>query len=510
MTRFATFTGAVAVVVLVSACSSTERPLGEIAQSPNDDSGSSTSTSGNAATGNGGGSFAGSGGQSSTGSAGSSMGGAANGGSAGTGTAGTSSTTTDGSISTNDSSTPPGDASTSVPLWVRQFGGPNDDDVRDVTVDVDGNIYTVGAVGGMVLGGQAIAGGSYDAFVRKFAPTGEMLWSRQFGSTDSDAAESVSTDRSGNVYVAGFAGAALPGQTALGAWDAFVRKYDASGNELWTHQFGSSGYDSAWVAVDAAGNAYVSGATAFGIDQDAGSDAAVGGIPYVRKYDGSGNEVWTRQFENIPQNIAGLATVDDTGNVYFAGYVDGALTGQTGAGGEDGFVRKYDNAGNVLWTRQFGTSSNEGCTSVRADASAVYVVGRTFGAFPNQTNAGGADAFVRKYDVLGNEQWTRQFGTSAPDLASAVQIGASGVIYVGGSTSGTLPGQTSAGSSDIFLQKYDAGGSLVETRQIGTSEIEQGISLALSATALYVGGETNGAFAPNEGMFDGFLAKLLR
>src|SRR5262249_3762163 len=157
----------------------------------------------------------------------------------------------------------------------------------------------------------------------------------------------------------------------------------------------------------------------------------------------------------------------------------------------------------------FGTSSNDSCTGVRADANgSIYVVGRTFGAFPNQTNAGGADAFVRKYDSDGNELWTRQFGTSTPDIATSIAIASGGTVYVGGTTSGTFPGQISAGSTDIFIRKYDPSGNVLGTRQFGTTTIDQGASVGVTTDALYVGGETDGSLAPNEGAFDGFLAKL--
>ena len=87
-------------------------------------------------------------------------------------------------------------------------------------------------------------------------------WVRQFGSTGDDGASGVAADALGNLYVVGEIQGALPGQTQLGGRDAFVRKYDASGNELWTRQFGSSDSNRANdVAVDTAGGVYVVGDT---------------------------------------------------------------------------------------------------------------------------------------------------------------------------------------------------------------------------------------------------------
>src|SRR5262249_59490266 len=113
----------------------------------------------------------------------------------------------------------------------------------------------------------------------------------------------------------------------------------------------------------------------------------------------------------------------DASGVYVAGDTDGTLPGQTGAGGRDAFVRKYDGAGNQLWTRQFGTSGFfDSALGVAVDASGGFVAGFIDGTLPGQTSAGDIDAYVRKYDAAGNELWTRQFGTSAHDFASRVAL----------------------------------------------------------------------------------------
>jgi len=98
------------------------------------------------------------------------------------------------------------------------------------------------------------------------APTVTVI---QFGTSESDFAGGVAIDGAGNVYVVGnIQQGALPGQTSLGDADAYLRKYDGQGNELWTRQFGTSrqsgaqGEDQASaVVVDDTGNAYVAGFT---------------------------------------------------------------------------------------------------------------------------------------------------------------------------------------------------------------------------------------------------------
>jgi hypothetical protein len=404
--------------------------------------------------------------------------------------------------------------------WIRQFGTTNDDGIRGVALDSQGNVYVVGIVSG-ALPGQTSAG-SYDAFVRKYDARGVEQWTRQFGSADSDSADSVSVDESGNVYVAGEAAAALPGQPHAGAWDAFVRKYDTHGTEQWTREFGSAGYDAAAVSVAIDGTAIVSGFTELGLPGepigDAGADAGAGAYLFLRAYDASGAARWTRQFggrftgPSFGQLWGSARAID--GSIYIAGRIDGTLPGQVRAGDEDAFVRKLDGSGNEVWTRQFGSAAEDIATSVASDVNGnVYVAGRTFGALPGQANAGVADAYVRKYDASGTEVWTRQFGTSVTDVATSVIVDDSGVVYVGGATNGTLPDQTRSGSTDAFIRRYDGSGNELGTVQFGTTDIEQGLSLGVASDgSLYVGGQTTGAFPgfvnPSPSFLDAFLAKF--
>jgi hypothetical protein len=85
-----------------------------------------------------------------------------------------------------------------------------------------------------------------------------------------------------------------------------------------------------------------------------------------------------------------------------AGFARGTFTGQSNAGQEDAYLRKFDLSGNTIWTREFGTSSSDEAMGVGLDSSGVYVTGITNGTLPGQTSAGSQDAFARKYDTSGN------------------------------------------------------------------------------------------------------------
>jgi hypothetical protein len=176
---------------------------------------------------------------------------------------------------------------------------------------------------------------------------------------------------------------------------------------------------------------------------------------FVRKYDLAGNELWTRQFGSTGDEYGHGIAVDSSG-VYVTGLTYGTLPGQTAAGGGDGFVRKYDPAGNEVWTRQFGSSSNEAVFGIALDPTGVYVTGHTWGTLPGEINAGGArDAFVKKYDTLGSKQWVHQFGAGSAEEGQSIAVGFAGIYVVGDIDGGNFSGQIKSGMRDAFVTKID-------------------------------------------------------
>ena len=295
----------------------------------------------------------------------------------------------------------------------------------------------------LVLAGVARVGGKEAV---------EIEWIRQFGSSaiDYNYGFGPAVDADGNVHTTGYTYGALPGQVNAGANDVFVRKYDATGNEVWTRQFGTASLDQGNGVSAGHSGVYVTGYT-YGVFS--GQTNAGNLDVFVRKYDVSGNEVWTRQFGS-PAHDYNFGVFANRSGVYLAGYTAGALSGQTNAGNYDAYVRKYNSDGNEVWTRQFGTANADYGVGVSVDSSKVYVMGHTAGAFPGQTNAGNYDVFVRGYNAGGNEIWTRQFGSPTYDWGFGISADSS-KLYAMGYTFGALPGQTSAGSSDAFVVKFN-------------------------------------------------------
>ncbi len=386
-------------------------------------------------------------------------------------------------------------------LWVRQAGTAQSESGTGVAVDGAGNAYITGYSSGN-LGGTNV--GNIDAFLAKYDAAGTLLWTRQIGTTANDYSRGVAVDGSGNAYITGHTNGSLGGPNA-GSLDAFLAKYDASGTLLWTRQTGTgANEDARGVAVDSAGNAYLTGYTNGSLGgANAGLEDA-----FLAKYDTSGTLLWTRQTGTASSDEGYGVAVDRAGNAYITGYTHGNLGGPS-AGGNDAFLTKYDALGTRLWARQIGSPAYDYATGVAVDRTGnAYVTGWTLGSLGGP-QAGLGDAFLLKFDASGDLLWKRQTGTTVGDVGRGVAVDSAGSVYITGETQGDLGG-LSAGSTDIFLTKYEAWGLPLWTRQIGTPTLEYGFSLAVDgAGGVYIAGYTTGSLGgPSEGSNDYYLAKF--
>jgi hypothetical protein len=390
----------------------------------------------------------------------------------------------------------------SATIWTQQFGSTADDYPQSVALDGSGNSYVAGYTYGDLDG---VSQGNADAFLTKIDSMGSVLWTKQFGTSEYDYGEGVAVDGSGNIYVVGETEGDLVGTNA-GEADVFIRKFNSSGATLWTRQFGTPEYDwSPAVAVDGSGSVYVVGDTGGDLG---GPNAGTRDDMFLRKYNSSGTEQWTKQFGTNKDEDADDVAVDSSGKIYVTGDTDGAFKGKN-AGEDDVFLRKFNAAGKTLWTKQFGTPKDDDVERVAIDDSGnIYLAGDTEGDLAGR-NKGDDDGFLRKFSPSGATLWTRQFGTAQDEDTEGVAVDGAGRAYVVGNTQGSMSG-ANAGEDDIYVRKFSSSGGTLWTRQFGTSADDDAQAIALDGNGnAYVAGDTEGDLGgTNAGFDDAFLAKV--
>ncbi|HZZ29029.1 MAG TPA: SBBP repeat-containing protein [Pirellulales bacterium] len=399
-------------------------------------------------------------------------------------------------------------------LQTTQFGSPGNDVGTSVSADGLGNVF-VGSYTQSPLGGPN--NGGYRGQLFDLAPDGTQQWRRFIGPAPTYA-YGVSADGQGNAYVAGYTAATL-NEANAGGYDAFVTKYNSSSNALWTHQFGTPTQDQAYgVASDGVNSVYVTGSTLGSL----GGANAGGYDAFLTKYDASGNVQWTQQLGSTGNDIAQGVSADHSGRVYVVGNTSGLLGGGTNFGLSDAFISNYNSAGALQWTKQFGTSGNDFANGVATDARGnIFVVGATQGSLGGPS-AGGYDAFLSEFNVSGQLLWTQQFGTDGDDMATAVSVNGIGEVFVTGNTTGSLGGPN-AGSYDVWLARFSLPvikGDFNRDGVVDSSDIVAMLSALnnlpnyetskdLSASDLISLGDFNGDNQVNNADLQGFLNFLL-
>lgn len=353
------------------------------------------------------------------------------------------------------------------------LGGGTDTEGRYVAVDSSGNVYLTGWTSGAIDGNTRF--GSSDLFLTKYDATGVKQWTKELGASGLGAvgqsvatgASGIAVDSSGNVYIEGLTTGNFEGNTLAGLQDSFLAKFDSTGTPIWTKQWGcGTGCMScpAGIAVDGTGNIFIT---------ETQWTASTPVAATLMKFEPDGSSGWQKAINGAAASAEGRSlALDALGNIVIGGWTAGGLNGNTQTGAGDGFVAKYDSAGNVQWVRQFGVASTQ--TSVEGVAvdlmGNVALTGYTEGGLNGNAIHGIRDLFVSRYDSSGGLMWGKQLGqTGGRTEGHAIALDSSGNIVVGGDSNMGVNGATLVGAWDDVLTKYDPQGDQLWFHEIGVS-----------------------------------------
>jgi len=459
-------------------------------------------------------------------------------------------------------------------------GGTDSEAAGSIAVDGSGNAYVVGHTDSgpstfpTAAGPDLMPNGGVDAFVAKVNPSGSaLIYAGYIGGRNADYGVGIAVDGSGNAYVSGYTSSdetsfpVLNGPDVTfngGGEDVFVAKVNATGTALaYCGYIGGDGQDimpntGNTIAVDAAGNAYVTGATESteatfpnggGFSGLPGFDKTFNGFfdAFVAKVSTTGLALnYVSYLGGVSYDEGAAIALDGSSNVYVTGYtqsdeksfpVAGGMDLTYNGGFSDAFVAELNAAGTGrVYCGYIGGGSLDSGSGIAVDSGGnAYVTGRTtsdqttfpdgdgFGAVAgvDQTQNGNADAFVVKVAAFGTGlSYATYLGGNDNDSSNGIALDASGNAYVSGGTSstqtsfpdgdgfGAVPGfdQTQNGLQDAFVVKVNsAGAAFTYATYLGGSGNENltGGGIALDAAGnVYLAGNTNsdqGSFPVNVG-----------
>ncbi|HMV84552.1 MAG TPA: SBBP repeat-containing protein [Blastocatellia bacterium] len=412
-------------------------------------------------------------------------------------------------------------------------GGTDNEAAANIAVDGSGNAYIVGHTDSppntfpIVAGPDTTPNGGVDAFVAKVNAAGSaLIYCGYIGGNKADFGVGIAVDGGGNAYISGYTASDQTSFPVLngpdltfngGDEDVFVAKINAAGTALlYCGYIGGDGQDTMpnpgnTIAVDAAGNAYVTGTTEStettfpnggGFDALPGFDQTFNGFfdAFVVRVSATGLVLnYASYLGGVSYDEGAAIAVDGSGNAYLTGNtqsdegsfpVAGGLDLTYNGGVSDAFVAELNAAGTGrVYCGYIGGGSLDAGSGIKVDAGGnAYVTGRTtsdqttfpdgdgFGAVPgaDKTQNGNADAFVVKVAALGaGLSYATYIGGNDNDSGSGLALDASNNAYVTGATVstqtsfpngsgfGVIPGfdQTQNGLSDAFVVKLNAAGT---------------------------------------------------
>ena len=360
-----------------------------------------------------------------------------------------------------------------------------------------------------------------------------IIYSTYVGGSGLDRGDGIAIDSSGNAFVVGRVDSSsinfptTPGAFASsyrgGDFDGVVFKLNAQGNGLvYSAYLGGEENDSTeGVAVDAAGNAYVTGGTkssgfpttgnAYQGNRGGDTDA------FLTKINPTGSSLLYSSYLGGSGTDRGSGVaIDANGNAYIAGFAgsgdfptENAFQNNFG-GGFDAFVAQIDTklsgVNSLVLCSYLGGVGDDKAYGIALDGGAnnLYVIGQTSSNdFPvlnpaQPASGGGFDAFVAKISVAGAKVYATYLGGSGDDRGSGIAVNSSGQVYVTGFTASAnfptvSPLQSSkGGGNDAFVAKLNAAGSsFLYSTYLGGSGNESSVSTVTSTNPIALDSSSN-------------------
>ncbi|OPX21940.1 MAG: hypothetical protein B1H03_05680, partial [Planctomycetales bacterium 4484_113] len=249
-------------------------------------------------------------------------------------------------------------------LWQLTWGGTGNEALAFVDLDAYGNIYVAGRT-------NSFGAGSWDAVIRKYSPSGNLLWTRTWGGAATEYSTHIlAVDQ--NIYLLGYTAS-----YGAGEYDAFLIKFDGEGNRQWVRTWGGGRNDCAEsVCVDPNGNLLVTGSTySWGPGED---------DVFLLKFDSSGNLQLQKTWGTTERDQGWDITVDDSNNIFISGDTMGFTSDW------DAIVLTLDLSGNLKRQAIWDTTGSDIAFGIFRHANgAIYLGGKAPNAYGSWQNVSG-------------------------------------------------------------------------------------------------------------------------
>lgn len=393
-----------------------------------------------------------------------------------------------------------------LPLTQHVYGGDGTDlAIQLLRTSNDG--YLLAGYSSSPIGGTKTTDnyGSFDYWVVRVGPTGDVLWDNTYGGYANDTLNTVVPTLDGGYLLVGTSfsppsgNKTSPSYDSLNAGDYWLVKIDAAGGKIWDHSYGGIGPDIGMAALALPDGSFIVGGFSFSETSGNKLTELYGSSDYwVLRIDAAGAIIWQRTFGGTERDELKTMRLTAANQVILGGSSASDASGnklQPGFGGRDLWLVVMDLDGNKLEEHSHGGSYDDVFGDVVQTADGGYVVGassysRNDGS-KTSTPFGGNDYWITRFDTNWTVVWDRMYGgTSEETLHSLLALPDGGFAFGGHSYSYNNRNKTARnqGSFDAWIIRTDSNGNPLWDESLGGVDTEgsAGMGLALNGSGRLV------------------------
>lgn len=291
-------------------------------------------------------------------------------------------------------------------LWCKAYGVLEDDEFYTISLLDDDRLLLSGAVDNEDLFISSTVHSNQDFWLVEMDSSGQVIWERKYGGNDWDQALHHTTDAQGNIYITGFS-YSTDGDitTSYGLEDSWTIKTDAAGALIWQQSYGGSSLDQGRQLLWADQSLFLAGRTF--------SNDGIFNNQLIGQEDGFIMELNPDDGSILQQQVSGgvlsdrISALSWSGHyILSAGYTRSDLNGNPSLGGADYWLRAFDLNLQQQWTKTFGGSNEDVAQSILISQNqGLILAGNSFSNDQDVSgNYGGADAWILMYDAVNSTE----------------------------------------------------------------------------------------------------------
>jgi len=311
-------------------------------------------------------------------------------------------------------------------VWFKHYGGTNTESIKSIQQTSDGGYISTGY-------SSSYTYGSSDLAIYKLNSSGSKTWFKHYGGSNSDSGDSIQQTSDGGYVVAGYTSSFTYGND-----DFAIYKLNSSGNKIWFKHYGGSGMDRGESIQQTSDGGYIVAGSTYSFTNGSNDFA-------IYKLNSSGGKIWFKHYGGTASEHAYSIQQTSDGGYIVAGYT----TSYT-HGGYDFAIYKLNSSGNKVWFKHYGGANDDGGKSIQQTSDGGYIMA----GYTKSYTYGNHDFAVYKLSSSGNKVWFKHYGGASDDLAFSIQQTSDGGYIVAGFTD-----SYTYGMEDFAIYKLDSNGN---------------------------------------------------